>query len=109
MPYNVTIQNEEGVPMRGVLYYYDADHMELGQTVVYPSGADLDIDLVNASASFRATADGYYWYGGSTSRLEEWNVITLIKKESSFLPYVVGGVVGLTLYNLLSSKSIKVY
>lgn len=104
MPYNVTIQNEEGVPMRGTVYYYDADHVELGQSVVYPSGTDLDIELVNAAAFFRATADGYMFYGGDIYSLRDRNIITLVKKEPVLL-YAVGGLIaGFVLHIFLKTK-----
>jgi hypothetical protein len=107
MPYNVTIQNEEGVPMRGTVLYFDADHVELGQTVVYPSGTDLDIELVNAADFFRATADGYSWYGANISALGDRNTITLVKKPSTVTAYVVGGIVALLVYKLFFKKSFK--
>lgn len=107
MPYNVVIQNEEGVPMRGTVLYFDADHIELGQSVVYPSGTDLDIDLVNAAEFFRAVADGYNWYGASTSALGDQNTITLVKKQSPVTAYVVGGLVALLAYKLFLKKAFK--
>lgn len=108
MPYNVIIQNEEGVPLRGTVYYFDADHVEIGQTVVHPSGTDLDIELVNGAEYFRAVADGYNWYGASISALGDRNTITLVKQPSTVAAYVIGGVVALLAYKLFFKKAFKI-
>lgn len=107
MPYNVRIENEEGVPMRGTVYFYGADGTELGQSIVYPSGTDLDIELINVSEYFRASAEGYGWYGANISALGDHNTITLIKKQSTATAYVVGAFIGLLAYKLLFTKAIK--
>src|SRR5688572_17469917 len=100
MPYNVKIKNERGGYLRGTVYYYDADGNEIGQTVVYPSGTDLNIELVNSAEYFRAAADGYSWYGASIFALGDTNEITLVEKEPTMMFAVFGVLAGLLLSKL---------
>lgn len=92
MPYNVKLKSEDGEYLRGVLYYFDAQGNEIGQTVIYPSGTDLDIDLINDAYYFRVVADGYGYYGNNIETLYDTNTITLVKNEPVLL-YAIGGIV----------------
>lgn len=93
MPYNVLIKNDQGQPIGGTVYYYDATGTEIGQTVVPVSGIDLDASMVEGADHFKIVSSGYGFYGTSYI-YADGNVFTLYKQHSIALPLFGGLVLG---------------
>lgn len=93
MPYKLTIQNSDGVALRGIVYFFDGPN-EIGQAVVYPGGVDLDAQLVADSTKVLVTAEGYSSYGLSSWQLGDTNTITLNATPPVMLYAAVGLVAG---------------
>ena len=107
MPYNLRIKNADGEFLRGVVYYYDAEGFEIGQSVVYPAGSDLDPEMVETSDTFRVTAAGYSFYGASSSNIGEYNTVTLVKEKPVLMYAIVGAAAGIVLSRFFFPKFFK--
>lgn len=99
MPYSVVIKNEQGEPIGGTIYYFDANGTEIGQTVVPPAGVDLDVEMVESASRYRVVSPGYGWYG--TATIYDSNVFTLVKKPDTLLSYTIGAVAGFLIAKII--------
>jgi len=103
MPYNVRIQNEQGQPLPGTVYFYDAAGDAIGEATVAPAGSDLSADIVERSAHFWVVSPGYSRYGTSTI-YEDGNTFTLIRSVPTITYLGLGAVGVLVLVKLFKVR-----
>jgi hypothetical protein len=104
MPYNIKIQNFDGVPLAGTLYLFDSAGNEIGSAGISAGGSTLDDSEITGATHFRVTAPGYSWYG--TSQLYDTNTFTLSKEVKTYtVAYIIGGLVaGYLLSKMINFK-----
>jgi hypothetical protein len=101
MPYKVIIQNEQGEPLAGVVYFW-LDGDRLGEAIIPAGGTTLTDEQVEIADRFTVTADGYHFYG--TSNLYDDNIFTLARKVNTGLYVAVALVGGFILSKLVKFK-----
>lgn len=99
MPYKVTIRNEQGEPLAGVVYFF-LDGDLIGEAIIPAGGATLTAEQVEIADRYTVESPGYYFHG--TSNLYDENIFTLARKPKTAL-YVGLAVVG----GFLLSKLVK--
>lgn len=100
MPYNVKIQNFDGVSLAGVLLLYDSTGEQIGEAHISAGGSTLSDDDIAGADHIRVTSPGYNWYG--TTSLYDTNVFTLSKKPQIVLYVGLGVLAGILLKKFLN-------
>ncbi len=99
MPYNVRIQNFDGLGLAGSLLLFDAIGEQIGEAHISSGGSTLTDDDLNGADHIRVTAPGYNYYG--TTQLYDDNLFTLSRKPPIVLYAAVGALAGMLLQKFL--------
>ena len=99
MPYNVKIQNYDGVPLAGSLLLFDSTGEQIGEAHISAGGSTLSEDDIAGADHIRVTSPGYSFYG--TAVLYDTNVFTLSRKPQVLLYAAGGAAAGILLQKLL--------
>jgi len=86
MPYNIKIQNEQGEPLAGVLYFW-LNGEQIGEAGISVGGSTLSDEEVEQADHYTVESPGYYFLG--ISSLYNDTVFTLTQKPRSALVVVL--------------------
>jgi hypothetical protein len=101
MPYNIKIQNEQGQPLAGVVYFWK-DGDRIGEALISAAGATLTDEEVNAADRYTVESPGYSYYG--TSTMYDDNVFTLAQRPKMGLYVGLAMVGGFVLSKLIKFR-----
>jgi len=80
MPYNVTIMDDSGHDIGGLITFITDDGDRLGEMIIPVGGAEIDPGTVEMTAIFRVTHPGYGFI--AVAEIYDDTVFTLYKQNS---------------------------
>lgn len=101
--YRIEIVDESGKGLPGLIIFYDADGLQIGNYEIPVGGIDLPADMVTVSSAYHIDSPGYIGY--DTTHLDQENTVTLVEDTNLIKPITVAFVlIGLFVASRLLNK-----